>query len=319
MTRLARRSIVLGVLTSVLSLMSIEPHSLSAEEQGETTSPSENSPELSKLLMPLIEKHRGDVGVVIQHLPSGETFTYNAGKPMSTASLIKLPLLMATYDKVHSGEASLDAMITLEESDKVPGSGILTKHFSPGLSLSLKDAIQLMVAYSDNTATNLVIDEVGLDTTNALMKKLGCPETRLNSKVFRRDTSNDMERSKAFGLGSTSAADMQVMLSALYDRSFVDEATSNQILKHLYDCEDKMKTARYLPARVKMAHKGGSVNASRTDAGLIDLPDGKGTILFCILTMNNQDQSWTDANEGDVLCAEIGKAVYGYFNSKGKK
>ncbi len=275
-----------------------------------------NSRELGNLLMPLIEKHRGDVGVVIKHVPSGEMFTYQGDKPMSTASLIKLPLLMATYEKVHAGKASLDAMITLEEADKVPGSGILTKHFSPGLTLSLRDAIQLMVAYSDNTATNLVIDEVGLDTTNALMKKLDCGETRLNSKVFRRDTSNDMERSKAFGLGSTSANDMLVMLSALSDRSFVDKATSDQIMKHLYDCEDRMKAARYLPASVKVAHKGGSVNAARTDAGIIDLPNDKGSILFCILTMNNQDESWTDENEGDVLAAKIGKAVYDYFMKK---
>lgn len=319
MTHLVRRLFVLGTLTAIISLTNVVPTSVLAAEQGVGEPKPENSEELAKRLLPLVEKHRGDVGLVIQHLPSGETFAYNADKPMSTASLIKLPLLMATYDKVHSGDASLDSMITLEESDKVPGSGILTKHFSPGLSLSLRDAIQLMVVYSDNTATNLVIDEVGLDTTNALMKKLGCSETRLNSKVFRRDTSNDIERSKAFGLGSTSAADMQVMLTALYDRSFVNEKTSNQILKHLYDCEDRMKTARYLPSSVKIAHKGGSVNASRTDAGLIDLPDGQGTILFCTLTMNNQDESWTDTNEGDVLCAEIGKAVYDYFTSDVKK
>ncbi|RCS41178.1 serine hydrolase [Bremerella cremea] len=287
-----------------------------AEPNKPTPQANTSSPELSALLLPLIEKHRGDVGVVIQHFPSGESFAYQADKPMSTASLIKLPLLMATYAKVHDGGVSLDTMITLTEADKVPGSGILTKHFSPGLTLSLRDAIQLMVAYSDNTATNLVIDTVGLDTTNTLMKKLGCDETRLNSKVFRRDTSNDMERSKAFGLGSTSANDMQRMLRALHDRSFVDQATSEQILKHLYDCEDRMKAARYLPANVKVAHKGGSVNAARTDAGIIDLPDGKGAILFCVLTMNNQDESWTDDNEGDVLSAKIGKAVYDYFVKK---
>lgn len=308
-----RRSVLLGIL-GTLGLMFITPQRmLLAVDIGENPKATTNSKELETLLMPLIEKHRGDVGVVIKHLPGGETFAYQADKPMSTASLIKLPLLMATYEKVHDGEASLDSMITLEQSDKVPGSGILTKHFSPGLTLSLRDAIQLMVAYSDNTATNLVIDEVGLDTTNALMKKLGCRETRLNSKVFRRDTSNDMERSKAFGLGSTSADDMLVMLSALYDRKFVDQETSDQILKHLYDCEDRMKAARYLPAGVKIAHKGGSVNEARTDAGIIDLPDGKGSILFCILTMNNEDESWTDDNEGDVLSANIGKAVYDYF------
>ncbi len=127
---------------------------------------------------------------------------------MPTASLIKFPVMIAAYEAVDKGKLSLDDMIELKKDDQVPGSGILTSHFSPGTKISLRDAIHLMIVYSDNTATNLVLDKLGLPATNECMERLGCPETQINSKVFRRDTSIAPERSKKFGLGSTTARDM---------------------------------------------------------------------------------------------------------------
>ncbi len=85
---------------------------------------------------------------------------------MPTASLIKFPVMIAAYDAVEKGKLSLDDMIELKKDDKVPGSGILTSHFSPGTTISLRDAIHLMIVYSDNTATNLVLDKLGLPATN---------------------------------------------------------------------------------------------------------------------------------------------------------
>ena len=80
--------------------------------------------------------------------------------------------MIAAYDASEK-HFPLDLKVTLNNEDKVPGSGILTSHFSDGTTISLRDAIQLMIAYSDNTATNLVIDTIGLDTTNVMMKSLG--------------------------------------------------------------------------------------------------------------------------------------------------
>ena len=80
---------------------------------------------------------------------------------MPTASLIKFPVMIAAYDAVDKGSSSLDDMIELKKEDKVPGSGVLTSHFSPGTKISLRDAIHLMIVYSDNTATNLVLDQAG--------------------------------------------------------------------------------------------------------------------------------------------------------------
>ena len=223
---------------------------------------------------------------------------------MPTASLIKFPVMIAAYDAVEKGKLSLDERIELKADDKVPGSGVLTSHFSPGTTISLRDAIHLMIVYSDNTATNLVLDKLGLPATNEVMESLGCGDTRINSKVFRRDTSIAPERSTKFGLGSTSARDMVKLCQLLYERKLVSEKACEQMLEHMFACDDKLKVPRSLPTGTRVAHKTGSVNASRTDAGIMETPSGP--IAFCILTTNNKDETWTNDNEGDLFCAEIG-------------
>lgn len=302
------------VLTLALSISAVGwmPSNARAKENlPQGTVSAESLKSLSAAIMPTIKRHRGDVGVVIKHLPTGETFAYQPDKPMATASLIKLPVMMAAYKAVNSGKLSLDKMITLKKEDQVPGSGVLSTQFSPGLQLSLRDAIQLMIAHSDNTATNLVIDQIGLDATNELMKSLDCPETRLNAKVYRRDTSNDMKRSREYGLGSTTAAEMVKVVEMIQSNKFLGKERCAQMLAHLFACESRSKVPRFLPAEVKVAHKTGSVSEARTDAGFIDTPAGP--IAFCVLTSKNEDRSWGDSNEAELLAGEIGLAAYNHF------
>src|SRR5262249_12679601 len=145
----------------------------------------------------------------------------------------------------------LETMVTLKKSDKVPGSGILTQHFSEGASFPLRDAVHLMIVYSDNTATNLVLDVIGIGTTAATMEKLGYSNTKLHSKVFRRDSSVFPERSKQFGLGSTTATEMIRLYEALWRDELVSPEACKAMLEHLRACEDKDKFPRFLPAGTK--------------------------------------------------------------------
>lgn len=281
------------------------------------TQAKEATPKLGEVLTPAIKRHHGDVAVAIKNLKTDESFEYQGDKPMPTASLIKLPVMITAYEAIEEGKISLDDMIEVKKDDFVPGSGVLSGHFSPGLKLSLRDAIRLMISTSDNTATNLVVDAIGLPATNKSMAALGCKETQLNSKVFRRDTSISPDRSRKYGLGSTTANEMLSLVERLYKKELVSEKASGEMLEHLYSCEDKIKVPKLLPAGTKVAHKTGSVNESRTDAGFIDSPAGP--IAFCILTNKNQDQGWNDDNEGDVFCAAVGAAAFEYFNGKGGK
>jgi D-alanyl-D-alanine carboxypeptidase (penicillin-binding protein 5/6) len=267
--------------------------------------------ELADLIKPLIDAHEGEVAVAIKDLNTRQTFEYEATKPMPTASLIKFPLMIAAYQAMEDGDFDPEKMVELEEKDKVPGTGILTTHFSDGAKISLRDAIQLMIVYSDNTATNLVAEEVGLGKTAELMEKLGYPETKLHSLVFRRDTSIFPERSKKYGIGSTTPAEMVSLLEKLQKRELVSKEASEKMLAHLYACDDKAKFPRFLP-EVKIAHKTGSINEVRTDAGLIDGPQGP--IALCVMTNKNKDQSWGDRNAAEILCGRIAQAAYRHFS-----
>lgn len=266
---------------------------------------------VGELIEPLVKAHAGDVAVAVRHLATGEHYEWNADRPQGTASLIKLPIMIEAYRQAVEEGKGLHRVIEIPKTDMVEGSGILTAHFSAGTRITLRDAIRLMIAFSDNTATNLVIDKIGLPATAKTMAEWGYPETRVNSKVFRRETSIDPERSQRFGLGSTTAHDMVDLLARLYGGKLLSPGVCKDMLDHLAACDDKQKFPALLPAGTKVYHKTGSVAKIRTDAGIIETPGG--AIALCVLTENNEDQSWTPENAGDRLCAQIAKVSYDYF------
>ena len=268
--------------------------------------------DLNDSLKPLIEAHAGDVAVCIRHLETGEQFVWRGDEVQPTASLIKMPVMVTAYRMVERNELDLAKMIALEEADKVPGSGILTTHFSSGLQLSLRDAIRLMIRYSDNTATNLVVDEIGLPTTAATMETLGFPQTKLNSKVYRGETSIAPDRSKLYGLGSTTANETVNLLEQLHKGTAASPESCKAMLDHLLSCDDKTMLVSQLPDGTKVAHKSGAVSESRCNAGIVYGP--KGPFAICVLTTNNKDKSWKDDNAAHVLIGSIGRIAFDHFN-----
>lgn len=270
---------------------------------------------LAERIEPLIKGHKGTVAVAVKHLSRDDkdaAFAYRGDEPMPTASLIKLAVMVETYRQAEEKKVDLAKSITLAENDKVPGSGILTPHFSAGMSLSLRDAVRLMMVYSDNTATNLVLDQIGLKSTADSMEKLGFPNTKIHAKVFRRETSAFPERSKKFGLGSTTSNEMVGLLAKIHGKQVVSAAACEAMLDHLRACDDRTMLPALLPDGVKVAHKTGAVSAIRTDAGVIE--SRAGPIAICVLTAENSDQRWTDDNAAKVLGAKIARAAYDYFN-----
>lgn len=271
-----------------------------------------HSAELKPQLQPLIDKHAGDVSVMIRHLDSDVEFTHRADAPMPTASLIKFPVMIEVYRQVAAGNLSLDQPLTLKEEDKVPGSGILTPHFSAGVRVPLRDAVRLMIVYSDNTATNLVLDQTGLESVGRTMESLGAKQTKIYAKVFRRDTSIDPESSRQYGLGSTTAKEMVSLLTLLQQDKLVSAEACLQMRAHLGKCEDRTKLLRELPPDTKLAHKSGSVARARCDAGILQTPTGP--VAICVLTANNEDRRFTDDNAAVRLIGEIGRITFRHFS-----
>jgi D-alanyl-D-alanine carboxypeptidase (penicillin-binding protein 5/6) len=260
----------------------------------------------------LASAHQGKVAVAVSHPASKETFFLNEKEVMPTASLIKLSVMVEAYRQSEAGKIDLKKVVTLKEEDKVPGSGILTQHFTAGMQLPVRDAVRLMMAYSDNTATNLVLDAIGIPATAKAMEELGYPETKIHSKVYRRDLSVFPDRSVKYGLGSTTAADMVAILERLLKGELANEESTKAMVAHLRSNQDKDTFSKLLPKGTKYGYKGGSVDKVRTAAGFIDLEGGP--LFVVVLTAENNDQSWTEENGAQLLIANITKTAFDRFN-----
>jgi beta-lactamase class A len=268
--------------------------------------------DLASRLEPLAKAHKGKVALAVKHLLTGESYYLDADEPMPTASLIKVAVMLEVYQQAEEGKLKLTDPVTLHDADKVPGSGILTYHFSDGATLPLRDAVRLMIAFSDNTATNLVLDKVGIAAVNKRMEAWGFPNTRINAKVFRGGTTSvDPDRTKKYGLGSTTAREMASLFEELLLGERNRSAPKQAMLGHLRHNEDKDKFGRLLPPGTRVAHKDGAVSNARTDAGIIQTPTGP--VVVCVLTNENTDQRWASDNAGNLLCAKVAQAVYEHF------
>lgn len=293
------------------------PHCLLVMAGGLLASPpaesrADDPARLAAAIRPLVAAHQGRVAVAVKHLESGTLFVHREHEPHATASLIKVPVMVAAYEAARRGAIRLDDRVTVKGTDKVPGSGILTTHFADGLSLTLRDAIRLMIAFSDNTATNLVIEAIGRPRTTELFTTLGYKETRLNGLVFRPDSSLAPDRSSRFGLGSTTAHEQLRLFEALYRKQLVDATACTEMLAHLAECDDRDRLTRFLPEGVKASLKTGSVGGVRTVAGIVHASGGPFVVV--VLTEENKDRRWSERNAAQLLSAEIARAAYEVFD-----
>lgn len=267
---------------------------------------------LEERLTSLAKAHKGTVAIAVKHLDNSETVYINADEVLPTASLIKFPVMLEVYMQVLEGKVKLGDMVTLTEADKVPGSGILTYHFSEGATFSLRDAVRLMIVFSDNTATNLVLDKIGIAATGQRMEAWGFPNTRIHAKVFKgAATSIAPERTKKYGLGSTTAREMVGLLEKLNQGKIASPEACKEMIGHMKKCDDATKLKRLLPPKVEVAHKTGSVSDVKTDAGILYLPTGP--VAVCVLTANNVDKAFKNDNVANVLIGKVAREVHDHF------
>lgn len=273
---------------------------------------------LQDAVAPLLAAHEGVVSAAVRHLGTGAGCGFAADRQMPLASLVKVPVMVAAYAAVHDGRVRLDDRVTLAAEELVPGSVVIDK-LSPGATFTLRDAIRMMVASSDNTATNIVIRRIGLPATNEVLDRIGLPGIRLNSYVFRRETTLDQARSHEYGLGNGTAADFVKLMGMIHGRDLersgvVDEGACEAMLGHMLACEDRGTSGRDLPAGVRVAHKTGLVSGVRTDAGVILGPAGP--IAFCLLSRDNRDRK-APGGPADDLIARFARAALDAFERTG--
>ncbi len=277
----------------------------------ETVAPRKPSP-LQKQLNEMAAEHRGKVALFARNLATGETVEIDADRPVQTASTIKLPVLIEAFAQVQAGTRHLDDKILLRAGDKVQGSGIL-QFLHSGIELTLEDALWMMVIESDNTGTNLVLDQVTIPAVNARITRMGLKDTYLYKKVYKPAEGPMPADQKKFGLGKTTAREMESVMESIETCALGDKKLCHEMIEILKNQQYHNMIPHYLlgldpsESESPVADKVGALDASRSDVGIYY---GKsGPIVMSIYTYENKDQSWNPENEGEMLVAHMARAI----------
>lgn len=248
--------------------------------------------------------HHGVVGYTVIDVDNDIRLSRRGDEKFSTASLIKVPILVTVYDLVAKGQLSLDDPISLLKIDQVPGSGVL-QYLHNGTMLTVRDAAWLMITISDNTATNLLLDRIIIRRVWNKMDSLGLTNTRVHSKSFLRVASIAMDSSVKYGLGVTTPSEMARLFELLARGKAVNPAADSAMLDILEHNDNGEKLLRYVYG-VRAAHKSGETDQVRTECALYYL---RNRIVACVLTKENVDQRYSPDAEAHLIIGRMGEAI----------
>ncbi len=254
-----------------------------------------------------IAQFRGKVSLFAKNLDTGEVYDLGGDDRVQTASTIKIAIMVEAFARVAEGKAKWTDELILTKEKKVPGSGILPE-FADGLHLTFRDGVMLMMALSDNTATNLVIDVLTADAVNARMESLGLKETRLMRRVFGGGESVEgkKEENKRFGLGRTTPHEMVTLLEKLERGEVISPAASKEMLE-LMKREQGTNGIWREQWRLPKATKSGALDALRSNLGIIYHPRGR--IALAITCSEIPEVNWTVDNPALLLMSRLSEIV----------
>jgi beta-lactamase class A len=259
---------------------------------------------LRRVLDSIADAHHGVVGYSVIDLENDARLSRRGDETFSTASLIKVAILVTVYDLVSKGDLSLDDQLTVLKIDQVPGSGI-AQYLHNGTVLTVHDAAWLMITISDNTTTNLLLDRIIIRRVWDKMEALGLKHTKVHSKSFRRNSSVAYDSSVKYGLGVTTPNEMARLFELLARGKAVNAKADSEMLDILQHNGNDMMLQRF-SGGATAAHKDGETDQVRTECTLWYL---RNRIVACVLTKENQDQRWIIDNEGNVTLARMGEAI----------
>ncbi len=214
-------------------------------------------------ITPQLEKLGGDTGVYVKNLVTGETFMRGEDIPVVAASVIKIPVMIEAFRAAHEGELSLDEIHALRDEERMPSCGTL-KAMHTGIEMTLMDLIKLMIIVSDNSATNIMINRLGIENVNRTLRNLGCERTTLNRLLF------DGEASRRGVKNYITAREMGEVLEMLWRGEVVSREASAQMMDILLDQRLNGKLPFFIDSMgVDVAHKTGEDDGISHDVGVI--------------------------------------------------
>jgi beta-lactamase class A len=246
----------------------------------------------------------GVMGVALEDLTSGQTYFLHGDEVMPTASSIKIAVLAELYHQAQQGKLQLTDLYTVQQPDLVPDSDIMGG-LTPGVTrITLRDLATMMVAVSDNSATNVLIDRVGMENVNALMDSLGLSHTRLRRKMM------DLKAASEGRENISTPREMMALLEAIYKRKLLNQESTADLLKVLSTHKDSW-IPRDLPEGVQIADKPGALEGVRNDSGII-FAQNRPFILSVMTTYLHRER------DGEEAISKIALHSYRMFDRIGR-
>jgi beta-lactamase class A len=248
----------------------------------------------------------GAIGIAVKDFTNGDVLAVNADTIFPQASSIKVAVLIELLRQAQAGTLKLDERVEVRKAQMVGGSGVLANFADGASSLSLHDLAVLMIVLSDNTATNILIDRVGMAKVNDTMAGLRLSQTRLE----RRMIDLDAERQGRENLSTP--REMVTLYDLLFHGKALDEkhtALALEILKIPKDTETTL--VHGLPPGVAIANKRGELDGVRCDSGIV-LLDGRPYAISVMTTYA------ADGDAAERTITEISRRVYSYFERQAR-
>ncbi len=242
----------------------------------------------------------GVMGVAIEDLKTGEQFFLHENEVFAQASSIKIAVLANLYLQAQQGKLKLTDLYTVQASDLVPDSDIMGG-LTPGVTrVTLRDLATMMVAVSDNSATNVLIDRVGIENVNAMLDSLGLAHTRLRRKMM------DLDAARQGRENISTPREMMTLLEDLQKGKVLNKEWTADFFKVLGTNKNSW-IPRDLPADVKIANKPGALEGVRNDSGIV-LVEGRPYVI-CVMTA-----FLTNERDGEQAISKVSLAAWRMFD-----
>ena len=256
---------------------------------------------------PIVASFKGKVSLFAKNLDTGETYGLNPDERVRTASTIKIAVMIEVFGRVAEGKAKWTDEVVLTKEKKVSGSGILYE-LSDGLKLTLRDAVNLMMILSDNTATNLVLDVLTTDAVNARMESLGFKQIKIMRKVGSGGESaagKDPENKK-YGLGMATPREMVLVMEKLERGEIISPAVSKEMIELMKREQGRNAIGRSL-WDVPMASKYGALDRLRSAIGILYTKNGR--IAMAISCDDMPETMWSVDNPAYLLMSRLSEVL----------
>jgi len=270
------------------------------------TQPAYTDSVLFAKLAPLADRFPGRVGIYVSHLPTGATVEINADEVFPTASMIKVPIMVAVFDAIERGELEFAQKLVYTDSLLYEGEDILGA-FADSSEIALGKVLMLTITTSDNTAALWSQHLAGTGTKiNEWLEQNGFDSTRVNSRTPGRRGNWEI-----YGWGQTTPREMAGLVVGIREGRVVSRAASESMYRFLTHIYWNGEALSQIPPWVQTASKQGAVSQSRSEVVLVNAPSGD--YVFCVITKDQEDTSWGKQNEGFVLLRNVSRILWNHF------